>query len=45
MERIRDFEDLKRAEEVLRESEKSVRLIVDGIAGLVAIMSFQAAAA
>ena len=39
MERIRDFEDLKRAEEVLRESEKSVRLIVDGIAGLVAIMT------
>ncbi|MCU1250046.1 MAG: hypothetical protein JWQ49_3075, partial [Edaphobacter sp.] len=32
MERIRDIEDLKRAEEVLRESEKSVRLIVDGIA-------------
>jgi len=39
MERIRDIEDLKRAEEVLRESEKSVRLIVDGIAGLVAIMT------
>jgi PAS domain-containing protein len=39
MERIRDIEDLKRAEEVLRESEKSVRLIVDGIAGLVAIMN------
>ena len=39
MERIRAIEDLKRAEEVLRESEKSVRLIVDGIAGLVAIMT------
>ena len=39
MERIRHIEDLKRAEEVLRESEKSVRLIVDGIAGLVAIMT------
>src|SRR5882672_329358 len=38
MERIQDIEDLKRAE-VLRESEKSVRLIVDGIAGLVAIMT------
>ena len=34
-----DIEDRKRAEEVLRESEKSVRLIVDGIAGLVAIMA------
>ncbi len=34
-----DIEDRKRAEEVLRESEKSVRLIVDGIAGLVAIMT------
>jgi formate hydrogenlyase transcriptional activator len=34
-----DIEDRKRAEEALRESEKSVRLIVDGIAGLVAIMS------
>src|SRR5712664_3083826 len=38
MERIQDIEDLKRAE-VLRESEKSVRLIGDGIAGLVAIMT------
>jgi PAS domain S-box-containing protein len=34
-----DIEDRKRAEEVLRESEKSVRLIVDGIAGIVAIMT------
>ena len=34
-----DIEDRKRTEEVLRESEKSVRLIVDGIAGLVAIMT------
>jgi formate hydrogenlyase transcriptional activator len=34
-----DIEDRKRAEEVLRESERSVRLIVDGIAGLVAIMA------
>ncbi len=34
-----DIEDRKRGEEVLRESEKSVRLIVDGIAGLVAIMA------
>ncbi|HTF71257.1 MAG TPA: sigma 54-interacting transcriptional regulator, partial [Edaphobacter sp.] len=34
-----DIEDRKRAEEVLRESENSVRLIVDGIAGLVAIMN------
>ena len=34
-----DIEDRKRAEEVLRESENSVRLIVDGIAGLVAIMA------
>src|SRR5216683_3130597 len=34
-----DIEDRKRAEEVLRESEKSVRLIVDGIAGFVAIMT------
>jgi formate hydrogenlyase transcriptional activator len=36
---VTDIEDRKRAEEVLRESEKSVRLIVDGIAGLVAIMT------
>ena len=34
-----DIEDRKRAEEILRESESSVRLIVDGIAGLVAIMA------
>jgi formate hydrogenlyase transcriptional activator len=34
-----DIEDRKEAEEVLRESEKSVRLIVDGIAGLVAMMT------
>jgi formate hydrogenlyase transcriptional activator len=34
-----DIEDRKRTEEVLRESEKSVRLIVDGIAGLVAMMT------
>jgi PAS domain S-box-containing protein len=34
-----DIEDRKRAEEVLRESEKSVRLIVDSIAGLVAMMT------
>src|SRR5216684_1096428 len=34
-----DIEDRKRAEAVLRESEKSLRLIVDGIAGLVAIMT------
>jgi formate hydrogenlyase transcriptional activator len=34
-----DIENRKQAEEVLRESEKSVRLIVDGIAGLVAIMT------
>ena len=34
-----DIEDRKRAEEVLRESEKSIRLIVDGIAGLVAILN------
>jgi PAS domain S-box-containing protein len=32
-----DIEDRKRAEEVLRESERSVRLIIDCIAGLVAI--------
>jgi PAS domain S-box-containing protein len=34
-----DIEDRKRSEEALRESEQSFRLIVDGIAGLVAIMS------
>ena len=36
---LTDIEDRKRAEEVLRESERSIRLIVDGIAGLVAIMA------
>ena len=34
-----DIEDRKRGEEALRESEQSFRLILDGIAGLVAIMS------
>jgi PAS domain S-box-containing protein len=34
-----DIEDRKRSEEVLRESERSIRLILDGIAGLVAIMA------
>ena len=34
-----DIDDLKRGEEALRESEQSLRLIFDGIAGLVAIMS------
>jgi PAS domain S-box-containing protein len=34
-----DIEDRRRSEEALRESEQRFRLIVDGIAGLVAIMS------
>jgi formate hydrogenlyase transcriptional activator len=34
-----DIEDLKRAEQAQRESEQSFRLIVDGIAGLVATMT------
>ena len=34
-----DIEDLKRAEQAKRESEQSFRLIVDGIAGLVATMT------
>jgi PAS domain S-box-containing protein len=34
-----DIEDRKRAEGILHESEKSLRLLVDGIGGLVAIMS------
>jgi PAS domain S-box-containing protein len=34
-----DIEDRKRAEEALRDSEQSSRLVLDGIAGLVAIMS------
>jgi len=34
-----DIEDRKRGEEALQDREKSLRLILDGIAGLVAIMS------
>jgi PAS domain S-box-containing protein len=34
---VTDIEDRKRAEEALHESEKRFRLIVDGIAGMVAI--------
>jgi PAS domain S-box-containing protein len=34
-----DIDNQKRGEEALRESEQSLRLILDGIAGLVAIMS------
>src|SRR6202795_579906 len=34
-----DIEDRKRAEDAIRASEKTLRLIVDGIAGLVAIMT------
>ena len=34
-----DIDDRKRTEEALRDSEQSLRLVVDGIAGLVAIMS------
>jgi len=34
-----DIEDRKRAEGIIHESEKSLRLMVDGIAGLVAIMT------
>lgn len=34
-----DIEDRKRVEEALRDREQSLRLILDGIAGLVAIMS------
>ncbi len=34
-----DIDDRKRGEEALRESEQSFRLILDGIAGLVAIMT------
>lgn len=34
-----DIDDLKRGEEALRETEQSSRLILDGIAGLVAITS------
>jgi PAS domain S-box-containing protein len=34
-----DIEDRKRAEEILQGSDRSARLIADGIAGLVAIMA------
>jgi PAS domain S-box-containing protein len=34
-----DIEDRKRAEEALRESERNARSVIDGIAGLVAVMT------